>query len=124
LAEPWSLEDFGGRAGVAPAAPKTKDINYVRRTINEFLMPFAMLRNLRKSPLADVSAGMVWFGTRRPSSMARLPMRAQEGQRVQGLPDHSRHIPRVGGGHGPDGAWLALPVFQGGGQRTSIRWRM
>jgi glycosyltransferase involved in cell wall biosynthesis len=59
---PWLIEDFDGVQLIRLRAPKTKDIGYVRRTINEFLMPFAMLRNLRKSPLADERwDGVVWY---------------------------------------------------------------
>ena len=59
---PWMIEDFDGVQLIRLRAPKTKDIGYVRRTINEFLMPFAMLRNLRKSPLADERwDGVVWY---------------------------------------------------------------
>ena len=62
LSTPWSLEDFDGVQVLRLRAPKTKDINYVSRTINEFLMPFAMLRNLRKSPLAKERwNGVVWY---------------------------------------------------------------
>ncbi len=62
LATPWALEDFDGVQVLRLRAPKTKDINYVNRTINEFLMPFAMLRNLRKSPLAGQGwDGVVWY---------------------------------------------------------------
>jgi glycosyltransferase involved in cell wall biosynthesis len=62
LSTPWSLEDFDGVQVLRLSAPKTKDINYVSRTINEFLMPFAMLRNLRKSPLAKERwDGVVWY---------------------------------------------------------------
>jgi glycosyltransferase involved in cell wall biosynthesis len=62
LGTPWSLEDFDGVQVLRLRAPKTKDINYVSRTINEFLMPFAMLRNLRKSPLAKERwDGVVWY---------------------------------------------------------------
>jgi hypothetical protein len=57
LATPWALEDFDGVQVLRLRAPKTKDINYVSRTINEFLMPFAMLRNLRRSPLAGAALG-------------------------------------------------------------------
>jgi glycosyltransferase involved in cell wall biosynthesis len=43
-------------------APRTKDINYVQRTIAELVMPFAMLRCYRKSPLADVQwDGVLWY---------------------------------------------------------------
>lgn len=62
LSTPWLLEDFDGVQVLRLRAPKTKDINYVRRTINEFLMPFAMLRSLRKSPLAQERwDGVVWY---------------------------------------------------------------
>ena len=62
LSSPWLLEDFDGVQVLRLRAPKTKDINYVSRTINEFLMPFAMRRNLRKSPLAQQRwEGVVWY---------------------------------------------------------------
>ena len=62
LDRPWLLEDMNGVQVLRLKAPKTKDTNYVRRTIGEFLMPFVMLRNLRKSPLADVCwDGVVWY---------------------------------------------------------------
>ena len=62
LSAPWALEDFDGVQVLRLRSPKTKDINYVQRTINEFLMPFAMLRNLRKSPLAQERwDGVVWY---------------------------------------------------------------
>lgn len=62
ISEPWRVEDFDGAQVVRLKAPKTKDIGYVRRTIGEFLMPFAMLRNLRRSPLAGERwEGVVWY---------------------------------------------------------------
>src|SRR5690554_6354437 len=62
LEKPWALEDFDGVRVLRLRAPKTKDIDYVRRTLGEFLMPYAMLRNLRKSPLADEQwDGVVWY---------------------------------------------------------------
>jgi glycosyltransferase involved in cell wall biosynthesis len=62
LSTPWLIEDYNGVQVLRLRAPKTKDINYVRRTINEFLMPFAMLHNLRKSPLAKQRwDGVVWY---------------------------------------------------------------
>ena len=58
----WLLEDFDNAQVLRLRAPKTKDINYASRTINEFLMPFAMLRNLRQSPLANERwDGVVWY---------------------------------------------------------------
>jgi len=43
-------------------APRTKDVGYLRRTAAELLMPFAMIMNLRRSPLAQVRwDGVVWY---------------------------------------------------------------
>lgn len=62
LEQPWALEDFGGVRVLRLKAPKTKDIDYIRRTMGEFLMPYAMLRHLRKSPLAkETWDGVVWY---------------------------------------------------------------
>ena len=60
--EPWRLEEFGGAQVLRLRAPRTKDIGYVRRTLAELAMSFAMLRNLRKSPLAmECWDGVVWY---------------------------------------------------------------
>jgi len=60
--QPWLLEKLGGVEVLRLKAPRTKDMSYARRTMNEFLMPFAMRRNLRKSPLADVRwDGVIWY---------------------------------------------------------------
>lgn len=62
LAEAWQLEEVDSFRVLRLKAPRTKDINYVRRTIGEFLMPFAMHRNLRSSPLAHEKwDGVVWY---------------------------------------------------------------
>lgn len=62
IKQPWSLEDVSGVQVLRLRAPRTKDIGYVKRTINEFLLPFVMLRNLRKSPLVNVRwDGVVWY---------------------------------------------------------------
>ena len=62
LDQPWLLEDMNGVQVLRLRAPRTKDIGHVQRTINEFLLPFVMLRNLRKSPLANVRwEGVVWY---------------------------------------------------------------
>jgi len=58
----WQLEEYEGVQVLRLRAPKTKDINYVQRTINEFLMPFAMRSNLHQSPLANEKwDGVVWY---------------------------------------------------------------
>jgi glycosyltransferase involved in cell wall biosynthesis len=62
IVERWRVEDVHGVRVVRLKAPRTKDIGYVRRTIGEFLMPFAMARNLRRSPLAGERwEGVVWY---------------------------------------------------------------
>lgn len=62
MREPWALEDYDGVQVLRLRAPKTKDINYVQRTLGELFMPFAMLRNLRKSPLGESGwDGVVWY---------------------------------------------------------------
>jgi glycosyltransferase involved in cell wall biosynthesis len=62
LGRTWLLEDIDGVQVLRLKAPRTKDIGYVRRTIGEFLMPFAMLRNLRKGPLSNEQwDGVVWY---------------------------------------------------------------
>lgn len=62
IGEPWVLEDFDGVQVLRLRAPKTKDINYLQRTLGEFVMPFAMLRNLRKSPIDENGwDGVVWY---------------------------------------------------------------
>ena len=58
----WLLEEAEGVQVLRLKAPRTKDISYVRRTINEFLMPFVMLRNFRSSPLsAQYWDGVIWY---------------------------------------------------------------
>lgn len=56
------LEEFEGAQVLRLRTMRTKDVNYVRRTVNEVLMPFAMIRNLRKSSLANAKwDGVVWY---------------------------------------------------------------
>ena len=58
----WLLEKLGDVEVLRLKSPRTKDMSYARRTVGEFLMPFAMRRNLRKSPLADVRwEGVIWY---------------------------------------------------------------
>jgi glycosyltransferase involved in cell wall biosynthesis len=62
LAQPWTLEDIDGVQVLRLRAPRTKDIGYVRRTLAELAMPFAMRRHLRLSPLAHTRwDGVVWY---------------------------------------------------------------
>ena len=58
----WLLGDMEGVRVLRLRAPKTKDVNYIRRAFGEFFMPFFMQRNLRKSPLAKEQwDGVVWY---------------------------------------------------------------
>jgi len=58
----WRLEDFDGAQVLRLRAPKTKGVGYARRTMAEFFMPYAMLVNLRKSPLArEEWDGVIWY---------------------------------------------------------------
>ena len=62
LTVPWTIEMWDGVQVLRLRTLKTKETSYVRRTIGEFLMPFWMLRNLRKSPLGDQRwDGVVWY---------------------------------------------------------------
>ena len=60
--EPWKSEEFDGAQVLRLKSPRTKDIGYVRRSLAELAMPFAMLQNLRKSPFAEEQwNGVVWY---------------------------------------------------------------
>jgi glycosyltransferase involved in cell wall biosynthesis len=62
LAADWQLDLIDGMQVLRLRTPKTKDVGYVRRTIGEFLMPYAMLRNLKRSKLAGERwDGVVWY---------------------------------------------------------------
>ena len=58
----WELDSFDGARVLRLSAPKTKDVGYARRTFAEWRMPYAMSRNLRKSPLAQERwEGVLWY---------------------------------------------------------------
>lgn len=62
LTQDWRIDIWHDVRIVRLRTPKTKDVNYVRRTIGEFMMPYAMLRNLKRSPLAkETWDGVVWY---------------------------------------------------------------
>lgn len=61
-AEAWRLEEVDGVQVLRLKSPRTKDINYVQRTLAEFWMPFAMRRSLAGSPLKDQRwDGVIWY---------------------------------------------------------------
>lgn len=60
--DPWLLDEVDGVKVLRLKAPRTKDVGYIRRTLAELVMPFAMLRQFRKSPLADMRWDcVVWY---------------------------------------------------------------
>lgn len=60
--EPWRLESSEGLKVMRLKALPVKDVGYLRRALGEFTMPFSMLSNLRKSPLAnELWDGVVWY---------------------------------------------------------------
>jgi len=62
LDEDYRLDVLDGVQVVRLRTPRTKDVNYVRRTLGEFLLPFAMLRHLKKTKLAQQQwDGIVWY---------------------------------------------------------------
>lgn len=62
LQTPWKLEHIDGVEVLRVKAPQTKDVGLIRRALAECWLPFAMLRGLRKSPLADVQwQGVIWY---------------------------------------------------------------
>lgn len=62
LHRPWQVDDFDGAQVLRLRVPKTKDVSYARRTVAEFCMPYAMLRNLSGSPLATQKwDGIIWY---------------------------------------------------------------
>lgn len=59
---PWLIEDYHGVEVIRLRALQTRDAGYVRRTLGEFLMPFAMLRHYRASPTATIQFdAIIWY---------------------------------------------------------------
>lgn len=62
LSQSFLLEDNEGIQVVRLRSSKLKNISYFRRTINEFLLPFKMIVNIRKSRLIyDNWDGIIWY---------------------------------------------------------------
>jgi glycosyltransferase involved in cell wall biosynthesis len=62
LAEPWKLEQAGDVRVLRVRTPPTKDVNYVRRTLNEMRLPYALMRGMKAAGI-PLSAwdGVVWY---------------------------------------------------------------
>jgi len=62
IQRPWLLEMVDGVEVLRFRAPRTKGIGYFQRTLAEFMMPFAMRRQLMRSPFAMRQwDGVVWY---------------------------------------------------------------
>ena len=62
LDTPWHIEQSNNVRVLRLKSPRTKDINYVWRTINEFFMPFIMRYSLRSCPLSKEKwDGIIWY---------------------------------------------------------------
>lgn len=62
IKEEFLLEEIEGFKVLRLKSPKAKDVNYARRTLSEFLMPFCMKRGYKNSPLHDEKwDGVVWY---------------------------------------------------------------
>lgn len=62
LTEPWLIERCDGITHLRVRTPRTKDIDYVRRTLNEMRLPHVLLRALRHSGLnTEAWDGIVWY---------------------------------------------------------------
>jgi len=61
-AVPWVLETIDGAEVLRLRAPKTKDINFISRTLGELAMPFAMMRHFWTSPFKNERwDAVVWY---------------------------------------------------------------
>ncbi|MFB9265866.1 glycosyltransferase family 4 protein [Bradyrhizobium erythrophlei] len=58
----WTIERLDGVEVLRLAAPETRSSSFVRRAIAEMWLPFAMLRNMRRSPFAAEKYDLlVWY---------------------------------------------------------------
>lgn len=62
IATPYAIENNQGVTVARLKTPKAKDVSYLRRTLAELVMPFAMMRSLKASPLADRQFdAVIWY---------------------------------------------------------------
>lgn len=62
LGQPWAIEDMSGVQILRLKTLKTRDRNYIARSIAEFFMPFMMLRAFQQSPLEGAHFdGIIWY---------------------------------------------------------------
>lgn len=62
IASRFAIGDYHGVTVARLRTPKSKDVNYARRTLAEFAMPFAMIRNFKASPLRNSQFdAVIWY---------------------------------------------------------------
>ena len=62
LGNPWVIDDMNGVEVLRLRTLQTRDRGYIARTLGEFVMPYSMLRHLRRSPLADEKFdAVIWY---------------------------------------------------------------
>lgn len=58
----WAIEEYSQFTLVRLQCPKIRDISKMKRAVNEILMPFYMIKNLRKTPMMDNKwDGIIWY---------------------------------------------------------------
>jgi len=58
----WKIEQWDGVTVLRCRTPPTKDVGYVRRTINEMRLPYVLMRAMRESGLSGEKCdGVVWY---------------------------------------------------------------
>ncbi len=62
LASAWRLDEIDGTEVLRVRSLQAKDVNRVQRALAEWLLPYALLRGLRRSSLKDIHwDGVVWY---------------------------------------------------------------
>jgi len=62
ISKPWSVEYYHGVKVYRIKSPRSKEINFVIRAIGEVLMPFYLIKNLKKSPIKNERFdGIAWY---------------------------------------------------------------
>jgi glycosyltransferase involved in cell wall biosynthesis len=62
LTDNWSMDKQGNITVLRLKAPVTKDVSYFKRAIGEYLLSFFMHKNLKKSPLKEMTwDAIIWY---------------------------------------------------------------
>ena len=109
----WVLETLDGIEVLRVAAPETRSPSLVRRAIAELWLPFAMLRNIRRSPLrAQAWDLLVWYSP--PIFFGPLIWALRKASGARALSHSARHLPGMGCRSRCIAQGAFIPVLQGG----------